>query len=125
MILGKCIFEKERETLFITQPDSSLGTPDFMPIEQWESAKDVDERSDIYSLGASLYSLLTAKLPYGGCADITLLYLAMVQQKRSYLREKAPLDTPVEMIEMIEKMMAFEADHRYPTSKKLLVELLK
>lgn len=49
----------------ITQKGDILGTPAFMPPEQVES-KVVDERSDIYSIGASLYFVLTGKYPVGG-----------------------------------------------------------
>ncbi|MEK7483994.1 MAG: FHA domain-containing serine/threonine-protein kinase, partial [Planctomycetota bacterium] len=62
--LGKCLRIEERKNFFTTRPRSSLGTPNFMPIEQWLDFKNLDERADIYSLGATAYFLLSGRYPY-------------------------------------------------------------
>ncbi len=49
----------------ITQSNVVMGTFDYMAPEQRESAKDVDHRADIYSLGVVIYELLTGELPIG------------------------------------------------------------
>jgi serine/threonine protein kinase len=118
--LGKCILDQERETLCITQPNSSMGTPNFMPIEQWGSAKEVDERADIYSLGATAYTLLSNHLPYGVHKDFTQLYRYVVEHKLIPLAQLCPAEVPPIVIKMVEKMMAFDANSRFSTSKKLL-----
>src|SRR5262249_39890045 len=51
----------------LTDPLAILGTPHFMAPEQCQNPKDVDGRSDVFSLGASLYMALTAALPFGSC----------------------------------------------------------
>src|SRR5690606_26016271 len=51
------------QSLQMTRAGQVVGTPYFMSPEQCES-RDVDARSDIYSLGATYYSLLTGKNPY-------------------------------------------------------------
>jgi serine/threonine-protein kinase len=54
----------------LTQSTAILGSPLYMSPEQMASAKDVDERADIWSLGASLFELVTGKAPFPG-ASIT------------------------------------------------------
>lgn len=123
--LGKCVLDQERETLCITQPNSSMGTPNFMPIEQWGSAKEVDERADIYSLGATAYNLLSNTLPYGKHKDFTQLYRSVLDQQLTPLEKICPTETPSPIVAIVKKMMAFDAEARFSTSKKLLNELKK
>ncbi len=51
--------------LNLTKTGRGLGTPHFMAPEQFRNAKNVDIRCDIYSLGATLYMMLTGELPFG------------------------------------------------------------
>jgi serine/threonine protein kinase len=57
----------------LTRPASGLGTPHFMAPEQYQDAKHVDARSDVYSLGATLYSAVTGRVPFDGCASLVAL----------------------------------------------------
>ncbi|NBR05892.1 MAG: serine/threonine protein kinase [Planctomycetes bacterium] len=50
--------------LNLTRSGRGLGTPNFMAPEQFRDAKNADIRCDIYSLGATLYTMLTGELPY-------------------------------------------------------------
>jgi serine/threonine protein kinase len=56
---------KETETdLNLTRTGRGLGTPHFMAPEQFRNAKNADVRCDIYSLGATLYQMVTGELPF-------------------------------------------------------------
>ena len=56
---------KELETdLNLTRTGRGLGTPHFMAPEQFRNAKKADARCDIYSLGATLYMMVTGQLPF-------------------------------------------------------------
>jgi serine/threonine protein kinase len=52
------------EDLNLTRTGRGLGTPHFMAPEQFKEAKSVDVRCDIYSLGATLYMMVTGSLPF-------------------------------------------------------------
>jgi serine/threonine protein kinase len=49
----------------LTKTGRGLGTPNFMAPEQFRDAKNADVRCDIYSLGATLYCMLTGEIPFG------------------------------------------------------------
>jgi serine/threonine protein kinase len=56
---------KELETdINLTRTGRGLGTPHFMAPEQFKNAKNADVRCDVYSLGATLYMLVTGKMPF-------------------------------------------------------------
>lgn len=57
----------------LTRQASGLGTPHFMAPEQFADAKNVDARSDIYSLGATLYNLVTGRLPFDAKTALAML----------------------------------------------------
>jgi serine/threonine protein kinase len=52
------------EELNLTKTGRGLGTPHYMAPEQFRNAKSVDARGDIYSLGATLYAMLTGTVPF-------------------------------------------------------------
>jgi serine/threonine protein kinase len=57
----------------LTVTGRGLGTPNFMAPEQFRNAKHVDIRSDIYSLGATLYQMVTGEVPFGEGDPVQLM----------------------------------------------------
>ena len=53
------------DELALTRDTAVLGTPHYMAPEQWQGARTVDHRADIYSLGVVIYEMLTGNLPLG------------------------------------------------------------
>jgi WD40 repeat protein len=104
----------------LTVVGSVLGTPGYMAPEQ-ARGDDVDERSDIYALGAVLYHLLTGGPPYPTGPAPEVLH----QVKRDDpppLVERAP-DAPPELVTIIEKAMARDPELRYQSARSLADDL--
>ncbi len=66
------VMEVEQENR-LTADNAVLGTPYYMPLEQWMSDP-VDERADLYSTGVLLYYLLTGRFPFPGDSPIQVLH---------------------------------------------------
>jgi serine/threonine protein kinase len=100
-----------------------LGTPDFMSPEQWDSTA-VDHRADIYSLGCTLYFLLTGRPPFHGEGkDIWLLLLEAHRQSPPPSARAQRPEVPAELDELIQRMMAKAATQR-PASALEVAEAL-
>lgn len=97
-----------------------LGTVHYMSPEQARGA-DTDTRTDIFSLGAVLYEMLTGRAPFAGetTADIISLLL---QKEPQPLLTLAP-DVPAELQHIVSKAMRKDRDERYQTAKDLLIDL--
>jgi serine/threonine protein kinase len=60
-------------TTGLTQSGTMMGTPHYISPEQALAEREVDFRSDIYSLGCTLYHMLTGEVPYAGTDAITII----------------------------------------------------
>jgi serine/threonine protein kinase len=101
-----------------TKSGQSLGTTHYMSPEQCEAKKKVDGRSDIYSLGAVLFEILTGKQPYDG---ETLIAIAL-----KHIKEPVP-KLPRELNQyqpLIDKMMA-KVRRKRLSSRPEFLRLLK
>jgi serine/threonine protein kinase len=109
--------EEPTRALMRTMPGAVIGTAAYMSPEQ-ARGKEVDARTDIFSLGAVLYEMLTGRLPFAGetASDIIAAILKV---------EPAPLDanTPLELQRIVRKSLQKNADERYQTAKDLLIDL--
>jgi YD repeat-containing protein len=97
-----------------------VGTPAFMPVEQ-ALGKPVDERADVYALGAILYNVLSGDAPYRG-ANYTQVLLQVAQRPPIPLERLVP-DLPRELLDIVEKAMHRDRTRRYPTAAELVADL--
>lgn len=109
------------EDVSMTQSGTGLGTPLYMAPEQARNAKHVDERVDIYALGATLYHLLTGKLPFIGN---TALELILSKEKGTYPTARSLRSEIPERLDLIiDKMMAKDPNHRYKNCDEIIHDL--
>jgi serine/threonine-protein kinase len=110
------------EDVSMTQSGTGLGTPLYMAPEQARNAKHVDQRTDIYALGATLYHLLTSKLPFTGK---TALELIIAKEKGTYPSARSVRsDIPERLDLIIDKMMAKDPNHRYKSCDEVAKDLI-
>jgi serine/threonine-protein kinase len=106
----------------LTTTQSTLGTPSYMSPEQVRSAKHVDGRTDIWSLGVILFELLTGTLPFRG-ATSTAVGAAIVADPVPNMRELRP-EVPSELEAVIDKTLSKRAEDRFPDIRSLAAALL-
>jgi serine/threonine-protein kinase len=99
----------------VTNPNFVMGTPDYLSPEQARDSHDVDHRSDIYSLGCTLYFLLTANPPFLGATALVDKLFAHAEQEPPPVRDVRP-DVPEGLAEVLARMMAKRREDRYQTA---------
>ena len=98
----------------VTNPNFLLGTPDYLSPEQARNSHEVDPRSDVYSLGCTLYFLLTGRAPYAAAESLIDKLLAHTKQAPPPVRSLRP-DVPESLATVLAKMMAKKRHDRYAT----------
>ncbi len=105
----------------LTVDGTTLGTFDYISPEQAKDPKNVDVRSDIYSLGCTLFHMLTGEPPY---PKGTMLQKLLDHQAKGIpdAAEKNPR-VPSELSTVVRKMMASDPDDRYASPERLIDDL--
>jgi serine/threonine protein kinase/WD40 repeat protein len=104
-----------------TQAGTVVGTPVYMAPEQ-ARGEAIDARADVYAIGALLYHVLGGVAPYRECktADDVIARVAVAPPRP--LAELAPA-LPGDLVAIVERAMARDADERYPTAAELSIDL--
>jgi serine/threonine protein kinase len=104
----------------ITDAGVMIGTPEYMSPEQVEG-KEVDQRSDIYSLGVVLFEMVTGKLPFEGDTPFTI----GVKHKSEIPQDPKELNAEItdSLSGLILKCMEKEKDKRYQSTVEILHDL--
>jgi serine/threonine-protein kinase len=103
--------------------DRVLGTVNYLAPEQVLGRTDVDHRVDIYSLGCTLYFLLTGRAPFpeGALHERLLRHVSAEPESIDSFRS----DVPEELIDVCKKMMAKDPAERYSTAREVAEALGK
>lgn len=103
-----------------TSMDAFVGTVDYVSPEQ-ALGRDLNGRSDLYSFGVTLYEMLTGAIPFKRDSAIGTA-LAHVKDPPPRLRSARP-DAPVWLEAFVARLLAKEADSRYPAAEAALEDL--
>lgn len=119
--LAKARSEDEEPSTGLTGMGKMLGTPEYVAPEQIRDASSADIRADLYSLGCTLYYILAGEPPFRGRNEFEL-------QEAHVFKTAKPLnlvrpEVPVELANIVAKMMAKEPAKRYQTPAEVVVAL--
>lgn len=109
----------------LTVAGQLMGTLDFMAPEQAEDTRAVDYRADIYSLGATLYRILTGTVPFDRAR-----YRTPAQRLTALMTSPAPSvatlrkDLPTNLIRLVDRMLSRDPDER-PTDLGEVINVLE
>src|SRR6185312_9798397 len=121
--LAKLIDLQERRkveaTLVDTAPGIIIGTVRYMSPEQVRGL-DVDERSDIWSLGVVLYEMLAGEVPFVGKTRSDMI-ASILQNKPNFTWRMK--DVPPELEWILKKALEKDREERYQTMKEFLIDL--
>jgi serine/threonine-protein kinase len=99
----------------------AYGTPYYISPEQIRGQVDIDHRADIYSLGATIYHMVTGRVPFEAPTPSAVMH----KHLKETLIPPDHLNTSLTAGcgAMIEMMMAKDRDQRYPSARELLIDM--
>ncbi len=112
---------EDTNATFRTVTGAALGTPHYISPEQARGDKQVDGRSDIYSLGATFYHLVTGRTPFQGSSIFEVIQKHLMERLADP-RDLRP-EVPEGVVHVIRRMLAKKPDDRYRDCGDLINDL--
>ena len=105
------------ETHTLTEAGVAIGTPAFMSPEQASGEREIDGRSDVYSLGVVSYQMLTGELPFQA-PSVPALLMKQITEQPMPLDRKRP-ECPRELAQIVMRCLEKDPEDRWPTADAL------
>ena len=105
----------------LTRDQTLVGTLDYASPEQLADAKKADARSDLYSLGCTLYFTLAGRAPFEGGSVVNKIYMQRMEDPPPL--EKITRGVPAAFAAIVRKLMAKTPDDRYQSAMELKADL--
>ena len=112
--------EASTRAMVNTGTGTVMGTAAYMSPEQAKGAK-VDERTDLWSLGAVLYEMMTGRVPFFG--ETPTETISLILQKEPAPLTRYAREVPAELERIVNKALTKNCEERYQSAKDLLIDL--
>ena len=101
----------------LTEAGVAIGTPAFMSPEQAAGDREIDGRSDLYSLGVVAYQMLTGELPFQATSVPALLMKQITERPQPIDRKRS--ETPKDLSQIVMRCLEKDPEDRWPTADAL------
>ncbi len=105
----------------ITMPGEAVGTPFYISPEQAEGRHDLTPATDLYSLGASLFHMLTGRVPFDGSSAAVIMTMHLTEPAPSVRALKPEISAGAEALVM--RLMQKRPEDRYPDAISLIHDI--
>lgn len=112
----------DAESQQLTKTGEIFGSPFYMSPEQCEG-RQLDNRSDIYSLGIVFYEVLSGMVPLAGKSSLETMRLHMEQMPDNFQKSAPASNIPLKLENVVFKMVAKSREKRYPNARAVKADL--